>query len=106
MKRVEAARLGLSRYNTGKPCMRGHQSDRYTATGQCVECQRLYIKNYNNKLKSEIKEARFGAPMDPLVSPRVLIRASVSAQVESFLEGVARQDPRAVNLLALWSLHE
>ena len=29
---------GASRYRTGKPCLRGHLSDRYTGTGTCVEC--------------------------------------------------------------------
>ena len=38
MKKREATALGLTRYFTGKPCKHGHLSERYTSTGQCVEC--------------------------------------------------------------------
>ena len=41
MKRREAIPLGLGRYNTGKPCKRGHLDDRTTMDGQCVACTRL-----------------------------------------------------------------
>lgn len=36
--RRAAAAAGNTRFNTGKPCKRGHYSDRYTANGACVEC--------------------------------------------------------------------
>lgn len=42
MKRSEAKRLGLTRYNTGKPCIRGHLSDRVTSTGACLECRKIW----------------------------------------------------------------
>jgi hypothetical protein len=38
MNRRQAAESGLPRYNTGKPCARGHSGDRYTTTGNCVAC--------------------------------------------------------------------
>lgn len=38
MKRREAKALGLPKYNTGKPCRRGHLSERYTKNSHCVEC--------------------------------------------------------------------
>lgn len=38
MKKREAAALKLARYFTGKLCKHGHLSERYTSTGQCVEC--------------------------------------------------------------------
>lgn len=38
MKRREAKALGLPKYSTGKPCRRGHLSERYTNTAHCVKC--------------------------------------------------------------------
>ena len=38
MKRREAKARGLPKYNTGKPCRRGHLSERYTETAHCVKC--------------------------------------------------------------------
>lgn len=29
-------------YNTGRPCVYGHHSDRYTSTGNCAECLKEY----------------------------------------------------------------
>lgn len=34
----EAKAKGLKRYFTGKPCKRGHVAERYTATGNCLQC--------------------------------------------------------------------
>jgi hypothetical protein len=37
--RAEALRQGLVRYFTGKPCKRGHISERFTNNGSCLNCQ-------------------------------------------------------------------
>jgi hypothetical protein len=34
----EARKLGVARYFTGKPCSRGHLSERYAVSGHCVSC--------------------------------------------------------------------
>ena len=39
--RAEARVQGLIRYFTGKPCKRGHLSERHTSTGNCLECFRV-----------------------------------------------------------------
>ena len=39
--RKEARESGLKRYFTGKPCPQGHLSERYTATAECLECNRV-----------------------------------------------------------------
>lgn len=36
--RKRAIEDGRDRYNTGKPCAKGHESDRYTGSGKCVTC--------------------------------------------------------------------
>jgi hypothetical protein len=38
---ADARLLGASQYNTGKPCLHGHRSRRYTACGTCVECVKV-----------------------------------------------------------------
>lgn len=38
MKRSEALRQGLPKYRTGRPCKHGHDSERYTLSGVCVQC--------------------------------------------------------------------
>ena len=38
MDKSEAKRIGAKKYNTGKPCKRGHFSDRWVSTGMCCQC--------------------------------------------------------------------
>lgn len=38
MERKEAKALGLVRFNSGRPCMHGHMSDRFTISGNCIAC--------------------------------------------------------------------
>ena len=40
MKRSEAKKKGLQKYDTGKPCKHGHVAPRYTQTGLCTECSK------------------------------------------------------------------
>lgn len=37
-RRKVALAQGVVRYNTGKPCIRGHTADRFSKSGKCVEC--------------------------------------------------------------------
>lgn len=34
----EALKAGVTKYRTGKPCLRGHVADRWTLSGACCEC--------------------------------------------------------------------
>jgi hypothetical protein len=56
--RMEAAKLGLLRFYTGKPCKHGHDSERYTRTNTCIECAKLATDRYNQKIREVIDEAR------------------------------------------------
>ena len=40
-------------YSTGSACSKGHLSDRYTSTGQCVVCHSAYYAQEEQKLKSQ-----------------------------------------------------
>ena len=46
MIRSEAKQLSLTRYSTGEPCPHGHLCERYTSTGNCVECQLEYKRKW------------------------------------------------------------
>lgn len=39
-QRLEAIKQGLTTYNHGQPCKYGHDSPRYTRSGQCVTCSK------------------------------------------------------------------
>lgn len=39
MNRQAAKTAGLTRYQTGKPCLRGHVGERFVSTFQCVTCE-------------------------------------------------------------------
>ena len=56
MKRREAKELGLKIYNTGKPCKRGHLSDRYV-NGQCIECVKFQSQNWRANNPEKHKQA-------------------------------------------------
>lgn len=52
--RSEAMKAGALTYQTGKPCVREHTSERYTRNGACIEC----LKSAN----AAFTEARVLAP--------------------------------------------
>lgn len=52
--KLEAIQNGRPTFNTGKPCKRGHHSDRYTSNGMCIEC----VRQQNNAAKEVAKVAK------------------------------------------------
>ena len=42
-ERKKAKEAGLSTYFTGRPCKRGHLSERFTSTWICVDCSRMNL---------------------------------------------------------------
>lgn len=52
--RKDALRFGAPVYNTGRPCKRGHFSDRYTSRGDCCECARARAAGRYSDQKTEI----------------------------------------------------
>lgn len=53
-KRHAAIADGQVTYRSGKPCRKGHDAERYSSTGQCVEC----LKDQATKTKSVARDAR------------------------------------------------
>lgn len=50
----EAKQKGLIRYFTGKPCRRGHTSERFTSSRQCVDCQNIRSSEYSKSDKGRL----------------------------------------------------
>jgi hypothetical protein len=58
MTRQEALKAGLTRYFTGKPCPRGHISER-RVSGACGDCARELKREYNKtSLVAKVGKAR------------------------------------------------
>jgi hypothetical protein len=57
--RQDAREQGLTRYFTGKPCKRGHLSERMTSNGSCWECVWLWQQMPNNKARKSKKQKKW-----------------------------------------------
>jgi 5-methylcytosine-specific restriction endonuclease McrA len=57
IKRKTAKSIGLVRYYSGKPCPKGHFSERFVSFGQCVTCTISSRNSWynNNKERASIK---------------------------------------------------
>lgn len=49
ISREEAKSIGLKRYNTGYPCIRGHAGDRSVYTTRCLSCLKEWSANNKEK---------------------------------------------------------
>lgn len=56
--RMEAAKSGLNRFFTGKPCRNGHIAERYVINGTCVECANNSAKRHNNEFVMALRAAK------------------------------------------------
>lgn len=54
--REEAREVGSKAYFTGFFCKQGHISKRWTATGNCAECQKVRTVSWAQKNKDHVKE--------------------------------------------------
>lgn len=59
--RLDAAKSGLKRYYTGKPCKHGHDSERWVYNGHCVACTMETNKRRQADIKRIMDEAKEGA---------------------------------------------
>src|SRR5690606_28784629 len=65
--RPEARARGLKRYFTGKPCKRGHVSERLVSSKACVQCALEWQKNWrlDNPEQAREKDRRENSRRDP-----------------------------------------
>jgi 5-methylcytosine-specific restriction endonuclease McrA len=62
ISREKAISLGLKRYFTGKPCKRGHFSERNTSCKNCCECDQERYKANPEKAFEQLKNWRINNP--------------------------------------------
>lgn len=75
MTRNEAIQLGLKKYNTGRPCNNGHNSDRYTSTGGCCQCQKDVVYKRRKQLSKQIAATKDGRAFIECYVPRDQVAA-------------------------------
>lgn len=51
LSRKDARAIGAARYFTGKPCKRGHVTQRITTSALCVECNRVIQRASRKRIK-------------------------------------------------------
>lgn len=61
ISRMEALRLGLTRYYTGKLCRHGHRAERRALAGNCVVCTRKAAKKWKKKNPERVREMQRAA---------------------------------------------
>src|ERR1035437_7077935 len=59
LSRIDARALGLERYSTGKPCLRGHVADRYVSTYACVACAATQIAEWQAKPENQNRHMNY-----------------------------------------------
>lgn len=52
MTRIEAVNAGEPKYYTGRPCRNGHETFRYTSTGNCSACAKDRVHNFSVRARS------------------------------------------------------
>ncbi|WP_210466970.1 hypothetical protein [Pantoea ananatis] len=55
---LEAARQGLNKYYTGKLCKKGHKSERWTISGECVQCNVERVYRRRREISELLKAAQ------------------------------------------------
>jgi len=58
--RVDARRLGLARYYTGRLCKHGHRAERYSSTSVCTECSRRRLRKSTVITREQDRRSRTG----------------------------------------------
>jgi hypothetical protein len=59
LSREDARAQGLKRYYTGVPCVKGHDAERYTRDGRCVQCATAHsYEKYKRKMEADPEGVR------------------------------------------------
>lgn len=105
MEKREAVEKNLVRYNTGRPCIRGHLSDRYTTTGACISC--LHPKIHREKAtkpESVRRPKRVSAAMVQSKCVPLFLMTDISSMesLRSYIVAVGQREFPGVNELLFW----
>lgn len=56
--RKEALSKNIKFYFTGKPCINGHISKRYSKSGKCYKCSSMYARKYFSQMTEDDKRKK------------------------------------------------
>lgn len=60
ISRVDARKLGLKRFYTGKPCPHGHIAERLVSNGTCVVCTRERADAWGARVNGTVRPCKYG----------------------------------------------
>lgn len=111
VKRVDAVKLGLKRYFTGKPCKNGHINERVTKKCDCISCisdmnKRQFNKG-NNREKSRVKSKEWYSNCDKEHRQSQMARWKVEnyGSTSSYWNYYNRSDPEYSRIrVAIWAM--
>lgn len=58
VSRAEARSLGMKRFFSGNPCPKGHNSERLTSNGTCIECSKQRLADWYKRKSCEKRGGR------------------------------------------------
>lgn len=81
--RLKAAEMGQKTYFGDKPCRNNHTSERYTTTGNCIQC----IKDKNAAIRQQLKDGE--SNRNALIQQTKTMKALLNHRVpETFLRSI------------------
>lgn len=88
ISREEAAKLGLNKYFTGKPCKRGHVTFRYVTNTKCLDCfAKFYAaRNVFTEQLQRYATDKLWAPRDMTREQRVMLRYYLQTCIYQFTQ--------------------
>lgn len=88
ISRKEARALGLKRYFTGKPCPKGHISERIVHHADCLECRSKYERKKREKRPRRYRTKQRGILKDRGIAA---VRALVELGIDIGVPAVVRE---------------
>lgn len=91
MTRTQAAAAGHKKYWTGRPCSKGHVSQRYVTSGVCCSCAVKAQARYNRKIsamqRGDVVEVVVSAHPDDAGAIREFAEALAAARALDSMAG-------------------
>jgi hypothetical protein len=84
-ERMQAAKDGKRTFSNGRPCRKGHLSERYTSSGNCVECLRVANEERSRAL-SAAKIATNNALEERLAPHQIWVKPALHAAASEYAD--------------------
>lgn len=91
--RQAAYELGRTKFFTGIPCKRGHKSQRYVSTGNCIACMQNFSKRYN--VERPKTSGGFWYPLAPKHHAKILAMCQALDMEDGRVPYVPQEQPPA-----------